>query len=288
MSSSRAVLVLGMHRSGTSLVTRGLQALGVYLGNDFLETRPDNPTGYWEDKSIVDINERVLGVLGLTWEDISLIERRQLEQPQIRALQLEAINYVSSSFASQPLWGFKDPRAIRLLPFWRSVLHDCGSEEAYLVAIRNPLSVAASLFQRQAMEPAAAHRLWLVYIIPFLRDIIDKPFVVVDYDLFMHDPHQQLERIARNLKIPLTDKMSSPEIERFIAEFLAVELRHTVFSRHDFDARTGVTPLTREAYLWLYELATDQLEPRAPRFWSAWESIQCSLETLLKASGAGP
>ena len=64
MTTSRAVLLLGMHRSGTSVVARGLQALSVYLGDDFLDKQPENPTGYWEDKGIVDLNERVLDELG--------------------------------------------------------------------------------------------------------------------------------------------------------------------------------------------------------------------------------
>ena len=70
MSSSRAVLVLGMHRSGTSALARAVQMLGVYLGNNFLSPRPDNPTGYWEDKHICDLNERLLAAFGLKWEDV--------------------------------------------------------------------------------------------------------------------------------------------------------------------------------------------------------------------------
>ena len=63
-----------MHRSGTSVLTRGLQALGVFLGDEFLSSRPDNPTGYWEDRIIVGLNERLLGLFGLNWESISLIQ----------------------------------------------------------------------------------------------------------------------------------------------------------------------------------------------------------------------
>ena len=63
-----------MHRSGTSALARGLQMLGVYLGNDFLSPQPDNPTGYWEDKNICELNERLLAVFGLRWEDVALID----------------------------------------------------------------------------------------------------------------------------------------------------------------------------------------------------------------------
>ena len=187
MANSRAVLLLGMHRSGTSAIARGLGALSVYLGNDFLDAQPENPTGYWEDKGIVALNERLLGALGLKWDDTSAIDRRAFERRRIRALRGDAMRYLNRTFTSTPLWGFKDPRTIRVLPFWQRVLRECEVDDSYVIAIRNPRSVAASLFARQAMDADAAYRLWLVHMVPFFNDIIGKPFVVVDYDLLMRD-----------------------------------------------------------------------------------------------------
>ena len=87
MPSSRAVLVLGMHRSGTSALARGLQTLGVYLGNDFISPKPDNPTGYWEDRNIFEINERLLAVFGLKWEEVALIDDARWDEPGVEALR---------------------------------------------------------------------------------------------------------------------------------------------------------------------------------------------------------
>ena len=75
-----------MHRSGTSAFARGLQMLGVYLGNDFLDPKPDNPTGYWEDRNIYAINERLLAVLGLKWEEVALIDDARWDKPRSRSL----------------------------------------------------------------------------------------------------------------------------------------------------------------------------------------------------------
>ncbi len=279
MPTSRAIVVLGMHRSGTSAITRGVAALGVYLGNDFLATQPDNPTGYWEDKGVVDISERVLAALGLRWEDVSLITLCG-EEPELRHLRLEAVAYIRASFASHRLWGFKDPRTVRLLPFWQSVLRACDVDDAYVVAIRNPLSVAISLQRRQQMDVVTAHRLWLAYVVPFLEEIAGRPFVVVDYDLVMREPSKQLERIARALRIPL-DEGTALEIDRFANGFLSEDLRHSAFSRFDFDTTAGVTPLSREAYLRLYELATDRLASDSPGFWSGWETLRARVESLI-------
>jgi hypothetical protein len=283
MSISRAVPLLGMHRSGTSAIARGLTALGVYLGHDFLDAQPENPTGYWEDKGIVAIDDRVLGALGLHWDSISLIEPRELQRRRVRALAREAIEHCRRTFQAAPLWGFKDPRAIRVLPFWRRVLRECGAEDSYVVAIRNPRSVAASLFRRQAMDADEAYRLWLVHMVPFLRDLADAPLAIVDYDLFMRDPRGQLERMGR--KLALTFEPNAPAVDAFVTGFLDAKLRHSTFSPEDLDAGSEAARLTRDAYLQLLELAADQREAD-PAFWSAWETTEASLRALIPARPA--
>jgi O-antigen biosynthesis protein len=284
MRSSRAVLVLGMHRSGTSALTRGLEMLGVYMGNDFLSPQPDNPTGYWEDRNICELNERLLGVFGLKWQDVALIDDARWHEAEVESLRTQAVEYLRLLFGSHSLWGFKDPRTIRLLPFWQSVLHRLEVDECYLVTIRNPRSVASSLLQRQGMDAVTAHLLWLVYVVPYLDMIANRPFIVTDYDMVMADSRRQLERIARGLKIPLNDT-SKAGIEQFASSFLDPNLRHSFFDVSDFETVPDLGPLTREAYLWLRRLATDRTRTDSPRFWSAWESCSKAVERLVVGAG---
>jgi O-antigen biosynthesis protein len=286
MESSRAVLVLGMHRSGTSAIARGLQMLGVYLGNDFLGPQPDNPTGYWEDRNICEINERLLGMFGLKWEDFVLIDDARWHEREVDKLRSQAVDYLRTEFVNHPLWGFKDPRTIRLLPFWHSVLECIEVEVSYLLMIRNPRSVATSLFERQGMDAVTSHLLWLAYVVPYLNMIADRPFVVTDYDMVMADPRRQLDRIARGLEIPLNER-SEAGIEQFAGDFLDPSLRHSFFDPSDFETVPDLGPLTREAYLWLHQLATDQIGTDSPRFWSAWESSRKAVERLIVASVPG-
>jgi hypothetical protein len=280
MPSSRAVLVLGMHRSGTSALARGVQMLGVYLGNNFLNPQPDNPTGYWEDKNICALNERLLEVFGLEWQDVALLDDHRWHEPEVEVLRAEAIEYLAAQFAGHPLWGFKDPRTLRLLPFWRSVLGSLEVDQSYLLVIRNPRSVALSLQQRHGMDAQTAHRLWLVYVVPYLSEIATLPFVVADYDLVMAEPRKQLERIARGLEIPL-NAANQRGIEDFAGDFLDPDLRHSFFDEADFDLDPNLRPLTREAYLWLRQLATDRIGADSPRLWSAWERSRKSVQRLI-------
>jgi hypothetical protein len=280
MPSSRAVLVLGMHRSGTSALARGLQMLGVYLGNDFISPKPDNPTGYWEDRNIYEINERLLAVFALKWEEVALIDDARWDEPEVEALRTEAVAYLKSQFVTHPLWGFKDPRTIRLLPFWRSALRSLEVDESYLLVIRNPRSVADSLIRRHGMDAVTAHLLWLVYVVPNLSMIANHPFIVADYDIVMADPRRELERIAKGLKIPVTDT-SKAGIDQFASDFLDPNLRHSYFNASDFELDLNLPPLTREAYLWLRSLATDRTANDSAQFWSAWENSRKAVERLI-------
>lgn len=266
--SSRAIAVIGMHRSGTSAVARGLKALSVYLGSNFLDAQPENPTGYWEDKGIVELNERALKALRLTWDDDAAIARGAFGGWRMWRLRRETQRYLQRSFIEHALWGFKDPRTLRLLPFWLRVLHDSQVDDAYVLVIRNPSSVAASLFKRQGMGLEAAMRLWLVYTLPYLDQLVSKPMVVVDYDLLMADPRGQLERIARKLQLTA----AAGEVEKFASEFLNAKLRHTVFSPEEIDATTEVGRMTRDAYTLLYQVAVDCREVDS-NFWSAWAGM---------------
>jgi hypothetical protein len=269
-----------MHRSGTSALSRSIQALGVYLGNNFLEQQPDNPTGYWEDKGIYQLNEHVLSVCGLKWEDARLIDNSKWSQPEIEALRSEAADYLRASFSGHSLWGFKDPRSVRLLPFWQPILRSLGIDTSYVIVIRNPRSVSISLFDRQGMDQRAARILWLVYMVPYLHMLESKPLVVTDYDLFMADPHGQLERIARALELPLNEETAAA-IDHFVNHFLDGNLRHSFFKPDDFDLDPRMSPLSREAYLWLRKLAIDEIPPSSPRFWTAWRRVARSLTALL-------
>jgi hypothetical protein len=282
MPSSRGVVVLGMHRAGTSLVTRGIKSLGIDLGADFVDPQFDNPRGYWEDRNVVDLNQRVLSTFGLKWESPDFLTDARWQEPGIEAMRLEAIEHIRANFVSHPLWGFKDPRTIRLLPFWRPVLERLEVQDSYVVVIRNPLSVAESLIARQpdVFDPALAHSLWLAHMVPYLSMIEKKPFVVTDYDLLMDDPHGQLLRIGRALEIPATAGIPA-EIDDFVANFLDPGMRHTQFDRLDRDFVPHLSLLVQKAYLCLRRLATDRVGPDRSSFWSEWAQIEDATRRLL-------
>jgi O-antigen biosynthesis protein len=278
--TSHGIIILGMHRSGTSAVTRGVQALGADLGGEFLAPRFDNPTGYWENKSIVELHDRLLAQFGMTWEDPGLIDDSLWSSAVVKLYAAEIRHYVAHHFLPRPVWAFKDPRTLRMLPLWRDVLHTLHARTSYLLVLRNPLSVAASLYRRQAMPAAQAHRLWLAYLMPYLSTLLPEPCRVVDFDLFMDDPAGQLERLATLIDLPMIGPDASARND-YLQAFLRADMRHERFDDAALDVAADLPPVGRDAYLLLRRLATDELSFDSASFQTVWTQLECDARKAL-------
>src|SRR5215467_14157164 len=127
----RFIVVLGAGRSGTSSITRGLQALGVELGDQLRPAGGKNPTGFFEDESLMKINKRLRKALGLRADSVSLIEPQQWQTPTVQAFQQEARETIRRRFGSYALWGYKFAGTLRLLPFWRTVFASLDLDVRY-------------------------------------------------------------------------------------------------------------------------------------------------------------
>jgi hypothetical protein len=273
---SRAVVVLGVGRSGTSAITRGLGALGVELGDKLRgATVLKNPTGFYEDTDLLRINKRLKRILDVRGESVRLLEPDWWKQPAVEQLQADAIAIVRQRFGSSPLWGYKYARTLRFMPFWTAVFAAAEIDTRYLMAIRNPLSVARS---RARLDPwrgtqEQSDLEWLVNVVPYFRQVRERPFVVTDFDLFMADPATQLQRVARGLELPLTAEVQA-SVQAFGADFLDPSLRHSRHGADDLERDARVNDLTRTAYRWLYRLATDAVDPAATAIWQDWQGIE--------------
>jgi len=271
-----AIVVLGVGRSGTSAITRGLGALGVDLGNRLRgATLLKNPTGFYEDTDLLRINKRLKGILDVRGDSVRLLEADWWRQSAVEQLQAEAVATVRRRFGNSPLWGYKYARTLRFMPFWVRVFAAAEIDARYLMAIRNPLSVARS---RARLDPwrgtqEQSDLEWLVNVVPYFRAVRERPFVVVDFDLFMADPAAQLERVAHALDLPLGPQTRAA-IQAFGSEFLDPGLRHSRHDANDLDRDPRVNGLTRAAYRWLYRLAIDGVDPQSPEIWTDWQRIE--------------
>ncbi len=257
-SSKRVIVVIGMHRSGTSAVTRGLQLLGVDLGESLLPPVPgDNDKGFWEDQEIYRLNEQVLARLGTFWHGLAPISEQDLRSADLDQEREAAVSILTARFETAAVFGFKDPRTSILLPFWQSVFEEMGVSDGYVFAIRNPLSVAESLHRRNTIDREKALCLWVKYTLEAVRYTHGKPTVLVDFDLLLDDPLRHLQRIARGLSLQPCDP-DSVEAQDYVGSFLSKSLRR---SQHglDGDALQFRAPgLPRELYTSLLRSADDE------------------------------
>ena len=251
MQAKRLILVLGMHRSGTSAITRGLQAMGVSLGDRLLPPGGDNPTGYWEDRDVFQLNVDILDSIGATWDDLIPITLDRVEALKSTDFLPRAIDLLQHKFLTAELVGIKEPRLTKLLPFWIHVFRACNLQTDYIIAIRHPLSVAKSLAVRNALPPDRSYLLWLTHIIPSLSETQTARRVLVDYDRLMQTPNRELQRIANLLDLTLDPRqVQSYEL------FLDAALRHTLFTLNDLLLDTSCPSMVQEIYPLLLDSAS--------------------------------
>jgi len=180
-----AVIVLGMHRGGTSATTRVVNLLGVPLGDadDRMPPRDENPRGYWESERLRALNDELLENLDGHWtapppadacHDAGerLAARRERAAAALRAV------YSTGRF----VW--KDPRLCITLPFWLPLL---GSRPVFVFAQRNPLEIARSLAARGRFSKLYSLALWERYVRSALDEIGGRPAFVVRYVDLLHE-----------------------------------------------------------------------------------------------------
>ena len=218
----RLVLVLGMHRSGTSALARGLRVLGIALGDDLLPAHPCNPKGFFEDAGLYAFNKALLTRLNLTWQSPEAPDAKVLHTLAAGPPGVAALDLLREKSAGQAVLGLKDPRMSRLLPFWRPVLTASGLRAHCVISLRHPDSVAHSLRQRDRLDPETGHMLWLAHMLDILEGSAGLPRLLADYDLLLREPGRQLRRLGHFLGLPV----DATELAVFADDFLDPKLRH--------------------------------------------------------------
>lgn len=151
------VCVLGMHRSGTSLATRMVQACGFQVPGQALSATGDNPEGYSEPRALVRANNRILAELNRHWSDDRPVEGRARQQVFDR-WQRRVKRLVGLWLRHNPRLVLKDPRLCLTFPVWRDAALAHRVDLRVLLVQRDASEVARSLAARAkvpAFRPAA-------------------------------------------------------------------------------------------------------------------------------------
>ncbi len=180
------VVVLGMHRSGTSAITNALRLLGFSLGRtgDLTAPRPANPEGNWEHLRLTRCNERILEAHGGTWDEPPELPDGWAQGPKATSMIARLRAEFDEIYPAEG-WLWKDPRACLTLPLWLRVW---DSTPVVVMVFRHPIAVARSLEARNGFPQDHALSLWERYNRRALADIRNLPAVVRNYDGAFADP----------------------------------------------------------------------------------------------------
>ena len=197
------VVVLGMHRSGTSVITGCLAALGLDAGEHLQDGNEHNPKGYFEDKRIVAAHDELLEALGSSWDDLRPLPEGWLESPPAAACTRTLRELAVKALGRPKPWLIKDPRMCRLLPLWLRLLEGFDIKPRFVIPVRQPVASAQSLNRRDGIDTDSGCVLWMAHLLDAERHTRSYPRCFVDYEQFLTDWRSAVAKIDKTLEIGL-------------------------------------------------------------------------------------
>jgi hypothetical protein len=236
-----------MHRSGTSAIARVINLLGADLPRELVPpAKHDNERGFWEPLRIVEAQDEFLKSIGSSVVDVSTIPQASLHSVRARAFERLLVELLEQEYGESLLFVVKDPRICRLVPLWLNALRAFKAEPRFLLSVRNPLEVAASLHARNNMSMTTSLLLWLRYVLDAERDTRQSPRAFVPFERLLRDWRGTVARVATELDLewPRAGHEVNLEVERFLSS----QLRHHRFDSSELQARADVVEWVKEAY----------------------------------------
>jgi len=238
-----AILVLGMHRSGTSALTRIVNLVGVPVGQEDDLVAPDqaNARGYWESFSLSNFQDSLLARRGGSWGEPPSLPSGWERDPRLLLELGQGRRIVRRIYAGQLVWVWKDPRTSLTLPFWQRAL---STRILALIIHRNPLEVAYSLIARDGVPIQQALALWEHYNRALLANTAGLPAFVTSYETLIDNPVGVARSIGAFLSQHGVPILEVPDDD--VNLFVDRKLRHAAVSEEDYRRNTNVTESQRE------------------------------------------
>lgn len=227
------ILVLGMHRSGTSALTGTLELMDVYLGSELMGTGVQNAKGFFENRKFLAINKALLSEIGSNWDDV-------FYHPDILStdtpLYQELKTLLSEEFEYSDLFAIKDPRLVYLFPIYEKALQDLDIEIKIIIPYRSPVEVAQSLLKRNKMSMEKGMLLWTYHILLAEKFSRSYPRVFTAFDQLLHQREEVIQELSDILSIDFAARYH--EHKKEIDTFLEPGLKHHNVSTSEEAPRT--------------------------------------------------
>jgi hypothetical protein len=250
----QAILVLGMHRSGTSALSGVACALGASPPASPLPANFANPSGYWESWPLVQAHDELLASADSSWDDWRELDPRWYVSDAAQRSRVRLQETIGSEYDQKPLFVVKDPRICRFLPFFLSVLKEMSVAPVALFPIRNPLEVAFSLRRRDGFSISKSVALWLRHVLDAEYHSRRIPRYFISYENLLKDWRLEMGRAsdALGVKWPIDPGNSATSVEKF----LTAELRHERTEAAGFEKHPDLLFLAAETFHLLREASS--------------------------------
>ena len=257
------VVVLGMHRSGTSSAAGALARLGAAAPKHMIAPNADNERGFWESRVIVDANDAILAAGASDWKDWRKFNLERIDAETAGALRARAKAALAEEFGDVGLAVMKDPRMCRLMAFWGPLFAESRWSARALLPIRSPLEVGLSLNCRDGIGPASGCLLWLRHVLEAEAATRGMARAVLDWPQLLGDRRKALARASEQLGLiwPYWCESVLDDIDQFVS----ADLRHQRASGADLRAHPAVSDLARRTYAAMIDLVPDSEDPSVLR-----------------------
>jgi O-antigen biosynthesis protein len=249
----RGLLVLGMHRSGTSALGRVLNLLGAELPSHTIGPDEFNEAGYREAAELYRLHDQMLAGADSRWDDWRPFTRASLDPHGLVGIEHALLEFLTAEFRDSSLFVIKDPRICRFVPLWLEVFGRFSTVPGAIILVRHPFAVAHSLHKRDGFSLAKSSLIWL-------RHVVDAEYAtrhvsrsVVDYDGIVTDWRTQVERIASELGTAWPKPLA--DVAADVDQFLSVQLRPHTATITELECSPHVVSWIQRAYAAMQAMA---------------------------------
>lgn len=211
------IVVLGMHRSGTSVLSGLISIQGFHLGASQMPLREDNPKGFFENHAIYRFNQDILEACGTSWDNYSFTID-QINDDDLKKYRQKAKQIIKKEFGVANKIFIKDPRMCLLFPLWAPVLRALNFNIKIVLAFRSPMEVALSLQARNEFITEKSLLIWSHYC--FQAEINSRPYerMIVKYADDFKDFPAILEKLSEFLCSNLNEEIFNAAYDLYTPE----------------------------------------------------------------------
>jgi len=219
-----ALLVVGMHRSGTSALTGLIGLMGADLGPDLVGPLPSNVKGHFEPRKIVLANDALLEKLGARAPGSGDLPEDWLQHSETKKTRAKIRAIILHDFNGRDLFVLKDPRLCLLLPLYRELFNELGIKVNIIVIRREQQEVVRSLNQRDGMPASVGRHYYAKHIKALEKNLTGTKYISVAFDHLIERPDSVIEQITAC--VPRLSNESNHNACQKLTSFIDPALRH--------------------------------------------------------------